>query len=169
MFRKLADNFEEILCVTFCAVMIACLALQVCVRTVTGNALAWTEELSRYSFIWAVYMGMCLAAKREAHVRITVQFLCAPLRVRLGFRLLADVICIGLNLVVAVCCFAAIADNFDFPEISPTLGVVKSRVEMIIPVCFVLTSARMIGLWIVNWRRGTLERLVRAPAQEDNV
>ena len=167
MLRKLADNLEELLCATFCAVMICCLALQVCVRALSGNALAWTEELSRYSFIWAVYMGMCLAAKRGAHVRITAQFLWAPLRVRLGFRLLADAICIVLNLVVAACCYLAIADNFDFPEISPTLGVVKSRVEMIIPVCFVWTSARMVWLWIVNWRRGTLARLVQEPGQAE--
>ena len=83
MLRTIYDNFEEYLCVTLCAGMILCLALQVSIRMIWGSALAWTEELSRYCFIWTVYIGMSLATKRLAQVRITAQFLKMPLKMRL--------------------------------------------------------------------------------------
>lgn len=167
MLRKLYDNLEEYLCFFFSAVMTLCLTLQVCIRTLTGDALAWTEELSRYCFIWTVYAAMCFATKRLTQVRITAQFLRASVRTRLAFRLLADAICIVFNLFVAWICFSAIADNFDFPEVSATLGIVKGYVEMVIPVCFVLASWRCIEVWIVNWRRGTLENLVNNMGEGD--
>ena len=70
-FKQLYDNFEEGACALFVAVMVLCLFLQVAMRIAVGSSLAWTEELSRYSFLWAVYVGAALAVKRGGHVRIT--------------------------------------------------------------------------------------------------
>lgn len=167
MLRKLYDNLEEYLCFLFSAVMVLCLILQVGIRTLTGDALAWTEELSRDCFIWTVYVAMCFATKRLTQVRITAQFLRASVRTRLIFRFIADAICIAFNFFVAWVCFSSIAENFDFPEISATLGIVKGYVEMVIPVCFVLASWRCIEAWVVNWRRGTLENLVKNAGEGD--
>ena len=73
--KQLYDNFEEGACALFVAVMVLCLFLQVAMRIAVGSSLAWTEELSRYSFLWAVYVGAALAVKRGGHVRITAQFM----------------------------------------------------------------------------------------------
>lgn len=85
-FKQLYDNFEEGACALFVAVMVLCLFLQVAMRIAVGSSLAWTEELSRYSFLWAVYVGAALAVKRGGHVRITAQFMFLPTRWRLVFR-----------------------------------------------------------------------------------
>ena len=77
-FKQLYDNFEEGACALFVAVMVLCLFLQVAMRIAVGSSLAWTEELSRYSFLWAVYVGAALAVKRGGHVRITAQFMFLP-------------------------------------------------------------------------------------------
>ena len=62
--RKLYDNLEEYACATFVGVMIICLALQVIMRFIFGSALAWTEELSRFAFLWSVYVGAAYAVKK---------------------------------------------------------------------------------------------------------
>ena len=160
MLRKLYRNFEEYLCVTFCAVMVICLTLQVVMRTLTGDSIAWTEELSRYSFIWTVYMAMCLATKRLAQVRITAQFLKASVPVRIFFRVISDIICIVFNIFIIWVCVRSIRENLEFPEISPTLGVVKAYIEMIIPFCFALASWRCIECYITHIREGSLDEMV---------
>lgn len=91
-FKQLYDNFEEGACALFVAVMVLCLFLQVAMRIAVGSSLAWTEELSRYSFLWAVYVGAALAVKRGGHVRITAQFMFLPTRWRLVFRAVGDII-----------------------------------------------------------------------------
>lgn len=159
--KKLYDNFEEYLCVIMLSVMILCLAAQVIIRMFLGSSIAWTEELSRYSFLWTVYLGAALVAKRGAHVRVTAQFLWMNDRWRLFFRMLADAIWVGSLLFIAWNILPVIKEGFEFPEMSPTMHFAKARVECIIPFSFVLIAWRVAADYYIRWKNGTLYKLVR--------
>ncbi|MCK9240587.1 TRAP transporter small permease [Desulfocurvus sp.] len=163
--RNLYDNLEEYACAALVGVMILCLILQVFMRFVFGSALAWSEELSRFSFLWSVYVGAALAAKRGAHVRITAQFMKLGTRGRLFFRVVCDAIWLGFNIFLVVQSIEVIRDGLDFPETSPTLGIVKAWVEMIIPFGFALMSWRIVERYYTAWRAGTLAGLVNYEEQ----
>lgn len=158
--KKLYDNFEEYACALFVLIMVLCLIAQVVLRVTIGSSLAWTEELSRYGFLWAVFLGAALAVKRGGHVRITAQFGKLGTRGRLFFRILADAIWIAFNIYFVTVCWETIQEGLEFPEISPTLGVIKAHVEMIIPASFILVSWRIVEQYIKCWRAGTLDSLV---------
>ena len=64
--KKIYDYFEEGMCCIMLSAMILCLAAQVVARMTVGTSIAWTEELSRYTFLWSVYLGAALVAKRGA-------------------------------------------------------------------------------------------------------
>ena len=51
--------------------------------------------------------------------------------------------------------------NPPFPEISPTIGVVKAWVEMILPVGFALMTWRIVEQYYIHWKAGTLAELVK--------
>ena len=154
------DKFEEYFCEVLIAVMIFALVAQFSVRVVTGGAVSWAEELSRYCFIWATYLGASMAAKKAAHVRITAQFLYASIRTRLIFRMLADGLWIVFNIFFVVVTTDMVNEAFLFPEVTATMGIVKAYVEIIVPIGFALMSLRTIELYIRNWRQGTLASLV---------
>lgn len=156
--RYFYNRFEEIFSAFFLAVMIAALSLQVLVRATVGGAVSWAEELSRYTFVWAVYIGAALAAKRGAHVCINAQYLLFPVKARIVFRMIADAIWCGFNVFFAIHCIEMVAESFQFPELSPTLYIVKAWVEIIIPFAFLLMTWRIIELYIKHW--GHLEDLV---------
>ena len=158
--KSIYHNFEEYVCTIFVSCMIICLGLQVAMRIISGASIAWSEELSRYCFLWTVYIGAALVAKRNAHVRITAQFSFLPIGGRLFFRILADCIWIAFNLYLAANCIITIQNGLQFPEISPTLGVVKSWVEMVIPFGFVLMSWRIVEQYYILWTKGSLASLV---------
>jgi TRAP-type C4-dicarboxylate transport system permease small subunit len=159
--RWLYDNFEEVFGVVCISTMLVCLILQVGIRWVTGSGLAWSEELSRYAFVWTVFAAAPMAVKHGAHVRITAQFLILPPKYRLAFRMLADAIWLAANLAIAWWCWQVVKDGLDYPELSPTLGFVRAYVEMIIPVSFLLMSWRIVEDYVVRWKSGTLLDLVR--------
>lgn len=161
LLKKLYDNFEEYACALFIGIMILCLILQVLVRAFVGSSIAWTEELSRYSFLWTVYMGTALAVKHGAHVRITAQFLPMSTRPRLFFRILSDSLWVIFCLFFAWTGLDVIKEGFEFPEISPTLYIYKAWVEAIIPFGFVLMAWRLIEQYISKIRTGTLDTLVK--------
>jgi TRAP-type C4-dicarboxylate transport system, small permease component len=154
------DNFEDYFCELLVAVMIVALVTQFAVRTVTGGAVSWAEELSRYCFVWATYLGASMAAKRAAHVRINAQFVYASTRTRLAFRMLADGVWILFNMFFLYITAGMVREAFIFPEVTATMGIVKAYVEIIVPIGFALMSWRTIELYIRNWRQGTLASLV---------
>lgn len=54
------------------ALMLACIALQVVMRYVFGNALSWSEELALVTFSWAALGGLALGVREGFHVRLTL-------------------------------------------------------------------------------------------------
>ena len=54
------------------ALMFACIALQVVMRYVFGNALSWSEELALVTFSWAALGGLALGVREGFHVRLTL-------------------------------------------------------------------------------------------------
>ena len=48
------------------------IAIQVLNRYVLHHSLDWSEELGRYLFIWAVYMGCSYAMQEDRHLEVTV-------------------------------------------------------------------------------------------------
>lgn len=54
------------------ALMLACIALQVVMRYVLGNALSWSEELALLMFSWAALGGLALGVREGFHVRLTL-------------------------------------------------------------------------------------------------
>lgn len=159
--KKFYDYFEEILASITLGAMIICLILQVLVRATLGSSLAWTEELSRYTFLWSVYLGAALVAKKGAHVRVTAQFLWMKDSMRLAIRCFTDLIWIVALLFIAYNSLPVIEEGFDFPEMSPTMHFAKAWVECIIPLSFVMVAWRVVADYISRWRNGTLYGLVR--------
>lgn len=142
--KKFFANFEESACMALMATMVFALTLQVFMRFVLSSSLAWTEELSRYSFIWSVYMGGVLAVKHSQHVRITAQFLVFPPKIRVGVTIFTDLLWIAANFFIAYQSGLALQSAFEFPEVSPTLGIVKGYVEAMLPACFLLMNLRLV-------------------------
>lgn len=158
--RGLYDRFEEIFCVTCVGVMVACLMLQVGTRWFTGAGVAWTEELSRFAFLWTVFSAAALVAKQGAHVRISAQYLLLPIKYRLYFRIFTDALWVVFNLYVAWLSWEVIQGALAYPERSPTLQIVRAYVEMIIPCGFVLMSWRIVEGYLIRWKNGTTYSLV---------
>lgn len=158
--KKLYTDFEEYCCVAAVAVMIISLALQIIFRGIFGGGLAWSEELSRFSFIWATFLGMSLAAKRLSHVRITAGLLLLSVKARLAVRVAMDALWIMASLYIAYHGLELIHEGFEFPEVSPTLRVTKAWVEAVIPFSFTLTPVRIVEQYGRAIHNGTLAELV---------
>jgi TRAP-type C4-dicarboxylate transport system permease small subunit len=160
LLKKIYFNFEANICVALIAIMIVSLTAQVSVRIVTGGAIAWAEEVSRFCFICAVYLGTAVATQKLAHVRITAQFMFMPWKTRLVFRIIADVILFAFNIFLAVFCFDLVADAIQYGELSATIGVNIAYVEAAVPVGATLMNWRMVETYILHWRAGTLRKMV---------
>ncbi|PWG61529.1 TRAP transporter small permease [Spiribacter halobius] len=81
--RRLGVVWRVIEVLLFCGVagMLITVTLQVLAR-LAPISLPWTEELTRYLFIWTTFLGLAVGTRSAGHARITILLLLAPARVR---------------------------------------------------------------------------------------
>lgn len=69
--KFLNQRLEESLLVALLGGMVVLIGLQVFMRYVVNASLSWSEELARYMFIWATYVGVSFGVRQRAHIRVT--------------------------------------------------------------------------------------------------
>lgn len=93
-------NLEEIVAGIFMTVMSLATISNVVARYVFNSPIQWAEELSRYSFIWLVFMGAAICTKQKRHIAIDSLLLALPARVQPLFHLAIDLVTLGLMAIM---------------------------------------------------------------------
>jgi TRAP-type C4-dicarboxylate transport system permease small subunit len=97
---RIADAVTRAALVLILLSLLGVVVLGVAMRALNAP-LSWTDEAARYLMVWLALLGWILAARRRAHVRVTVLLDRLPARVRRGAELLIQlaVALFGLGLV----------------------------------------------------------------------
>lgn len=92
--KFLDDHLEEMICVVVLAAMTVVIFIQIIIRAISSFVtipMAWTEEIGRYLFIYAVYIGAAYATHKRAHQKVDIlPILCGDTG-KLIFNLIGDV------------------------------------------------------------------------------
>ena len=70
--KSILTRPEELFSSMALVMMTAITVVQVFNRYVLQNSLDWSEEIARYLFIWAVYVGCSYATQMNRHLEVTV-------------------------------------------------------------------------------------------------
>lgn len=131
---RVIDNLLLILIGVFSLVMVTSTFLQVIFRYALDHPLSWSEELSRYCFIWIVYLGAALAVKHGAHIGVDYLYKVLP-------DTLKNVVFVVTNLLILA--FAGTVFYESVPVIginlsqhSPAIGIPMGLVYLAIPTGF---------------------------------
>lgn len=143
-FLKLLDNFENYFSQILLAFFISLLFLQIMLRVIWGLTLSWSEELSRFAFVWFVFLGGSHAARLYAHNRVVIQFRWLPKKVINYIEAFADLIWISFNVVIVWKSIGLINSIMEFTYHSPTLNWSMAYIYMIFPLAFILMTIRII-------------------------
>lgn len=89
---KLVDYFTGILT----GLMIIFVFLNVVLRTLFNTGLTWSEELSRYLFVYVTYIGAVSAMYSNAHIGVDTLISRVPAKVQMLFYVTSQLIIAGL-------------------------------------------------------------------------
>ena len=70
VFHWLDENLEEFLLVIGLIAMTLIMGIQVFCRYVLGMSLSWSEELTRYIFIWCGFLSVSYCSKKCLSIKI---------------------------------------------------------------------------------------------------
>lgn len=94
--NKTLCRVEGFVMVIWFAIVLLVMAAQVVTRYVLNAPLTWSEEFSRYSFVWISYIGCAYCVGVDGHTNITAVISKLPPKVR------NIVLCIGNGVVACV-------------------------------------------------------------------
>lgn len=86
------DNFEILLMIVFLDGFMLNVLLQIITRVFFNQPLSFTEELSRYLFIWMVFLGLPYSTKYDKHISLDFFVRRFPKSVQFFLKMIVHVI-----------------------------------------------------------------------------
>lgn len=114
------------------SVMVIATGLQVVFRFIVAHPLYWSEEVSRYAFVWAVFVGSAITVKGKAHIAVDYLVGFFPQRVQKALHYIVPGI-------VAIFLVTVISQSFrvvrvNMRQTSPAIGIPMGYIYLAIPV-----------------------------------
>lgn len=156
-FIRLTDTLNkglELACGLALAAMTALITLQVFVRFVLGKlhiqvSVPWTEELSRYLMIWAIFVGAAVVARSADSLAVEALVHAVPAAAGRAIKFAAH----ALALAFYGCIFMVGLDwaKFGLTETAPVLDIPMVYVYSSISVGAALTIVNAVALLAEVW------------------
>lgn len=148
----LEANLEEILMIVLLSAMTLIMGIQVFSRYVLRISLTWSEEITRYLFIWSAFLSVSLCTRKCISIKIDQFIKIFPRRGEAFFKV--------LNLTISFIFFAYLIpyaavylkSTIDSGQVSPACGIPMYWVQSAPLICFSLTGVRLIQRWVINLR-----------------
>lgn len=114
-------KLETAICGTLLTVMSLVVFLQIVCRFFKVP-LVWSEELSRFMFIWLIYMSVCMATRKEAHLSVDI----LPLIIRsekghIILKIISNILCICFFAFVAYYGVEVLQKLINRPQVSAAM------------------------------------------------
>jgi C4-dicarboxylate transporter DctQ subunit len=142
--RALLNNFEKNVANISLATLVVVLVLQVVFRYVFKTGISWSEEVSRFLFIWFVYISASYAVQVGTHIRVSLVVDFMPASLQRPMQVISDLLWIGFNAVVIVSGIQLIASMIEYPVYSTSLLLPMSALYVIIPLSHALMIVRIL-------------------------
>lgn len=102
--------------------MVGLIVLQVGSRVIVASV-PWTEELSRFLFIWTVWLGLAASFRTRSHPTLDVLTELTSGRIRRIISFVPAIASIALFSAVTIYGYRLLAQQINFGESSPILSV----------------------------------------------
>lgn len=138
------DHLEEFFIIPLMFLMSIIIFIQVIMRYVFQNSLVWSEELSRYMFIWLIYFAVSYTARREKHIRIDAAINLYPKKLRPYIEIFSELIVLGFSVFIAVTAITVFNKITWSGQLSPAMRIPMQYVYAAPLIGFVLTAIRQL-------------------------
>ena len=157
-------HFEEILLIALLFIMMMVMGIQIVARYVFGNSLSWSEEITRFCFIWTGFLSISYCVKNGKSIKID-QFV-EWFRDDLGgravhlFRLFSYAVEIVLFTYLLPFAWRFVGESCKGKAASPAVGIPMWIVQSITVFSFALCVFRLLQKFVERirmLREGTRE------------
>lgn len=148
--KKTKEPFEAYICVVLFSLIIIVLTMEVVARYVFSSSFRWSEELSRFLFIWLIFISASYAVIKKSHIYIETFFMILPKKVKPYAQLIGNVVWLLFSLFA---CYLGVDQTlaiFNTSQLSPGMQIPMYFVYVAIPIGYLLMSFRVLQLIVLE-------------------
>lgn len=146
------DGFEKAFVTVSMIIMVILIFMQVFTRYVMGDAMSWTEEASRYLFIWLIFLSIGIAFVDKKHIAIDIVMDRLPKIAQRILQQFVYLLLMALSVFLLVQGMSLVEQMQSFNQKSATLQVPMWMVYAALPAGFLFTILRLIQVSVQLYR-----------------
>ena len=152
LLHGLDEYLEEVLLVILLACMAVIMGIQVFCRYVLSMSLSWSEELTRYLFIWAGFLSISYCTKRCISIKIEQFVALFPKRGKSLFKVINHTVELVLFFYLLPFSWRYLYSAIATGQTSPALGIPMYLVQAAPLAGFLLAAVRILQRWVIEWK-----------------
>ena len=150
IFSWLNDYLEEFLMVVSLILMTVIMGIQVFARYVMGSSLSWSEELTRYLFVWGGFISVSYCTRRCISIKIEQFVASFPRRTKAAFKLVNHTVELTVFFYLIPFAFKYLMSAVESGQVSPACHIPMYYVQAAPLVSFILVAFRIIQRWYIE-------------------
>ncbi|SCZ79485.1 TRAP transporter small permease [Acidaminobacter hydrogenoformans] len=146
--RWLDAHFEEVILTFFLYIMVAVMGYQVVMRYLFNNSVVWSEELTRYLFVWSAFVSIGYCIKKRSSIKIDQIVHLMPKVVQKVILLLTKVVSLFFFVYLLRYSFNVVQATIKSGQLSPALQMPMVFVHLASIVGFAMAIVRILESFV---------------------
>lgn len=148
----LDENLEEFVLVVFLIAMTVIMGIQILSRYILGMSLSWSEELTRYLFIWSGFLSVSYCSKKCLSIKIEQFVAIFPRRGKAIFKVVNHTFELIFFVYMIPFAYSYMISAVKSGQVSPACSIPMYYVQAAPLVSFILVAFRVLQRWIIEFR-----------------
>lgn len=148
----LDENLEEFLLIIFLIGMTVIMGAQIFCRYILEMSLSWSEELTRYLFVWSGFLSVSYCSKKCLSIKIEQFVALFPRRGKAVFKLVNHTFEFIFFIYMIPFAYSYMMSAVKSGQVSPACSLLMYYVQAAPFVSFILVSFRILQRWIIEFR-----------------
>lgn len=128
------------------------MGIQVLCRYVLGMSLSWSEELTRYLFIWCGFLSVSYCSKKCLSIKIEQFVAIFPRRGKAIFKVVNHTFELIFFIYMIPFAWSYMMSSVHSGQLSPACGIPMYYIQAAPFVSFILVAFRVLQRWIIEFR-----------------
>ena len=151
--KWLDENLEKFILCAFLSIMIVVMGIQVTARYVLNSSLTWSEELTRFLFVWSAFLTLPYTIKFGLSLKIDQLLEVFPKGIRKFINIINHILMFVFFVFMFYHSTGVVQSAINSGQRSPALGIPMYIVQISSVVGFGLAAIRILQSLIISLKK----------------
>lgn len=151
--KFLDEYMEELILIVLLVLMTLIMGLQVCTRYIFNYSLTWSEEITRYLYIWSGFISISYCTKKCISIKVEQFISIFPNKLKIILKIINHSIEFIFFFYLIPFAYTYFISTIESGQISPACGIPIYLVQIAPLIGFILVEFRILQCWYNEFKK----------------